>query len=449
MSTLPKSFKPKALPSSFKPKAAEGPSASRAGIIAGTQGLTGGFADEIGAGIGQFFLRESGVKPGAAAAPSPDDSPEVAAAKAQLNAEQPSRYDLIRGGMREEDKAAQAAHGDIYNTLETGGQIVQAFNPIAKLAGGVGTASKIAQKAAPAVLGGLNALGHAEGSAGEQALQAAGGAVLGKAVDKGLGFVGNKLKGATKFVDGKKFQSLSKWFKEKAQGADDAILAAAEKSKEKAVESARGSLGGEAAGIIRSRDVAKQAAEELANVNPELAAKLREAADSPEALARLQGAAENYLPRLKEGLESFAEKGTELAAAKARDPAAEAATRGVKDVFLSDRSKKWYGGEAIRKGAPIAGYLAGDLLGGEEDGAAKTVGTAGGILAALMTGGRGSKVINDLRSPEVVRALSKGGQKLAQGLGTFAESLARPALLEATDDPEKFQALAEWLRRGQ
>lgn len=445
MSTVPPGLKLKAAaPPGLKLKAPAGPSALRTAVIAGTQGLTSGFADEIGGAIGQFFVPDSGVKPGAGAAPSPDDSPEVSAAKAQLNAERPSSYELVRDTGRAEAKAAEEAHPALYTGFETAGGIAQSLVPVAKGAGMLAKAGKVLTN--PAVTGALNAWGHAEGTAGEQALQAAGGAVLGKVVDKTFKGVGNALKGARKFVDGKKFESLSQKFKRIGSNADDEILATTQKAKDKAVKSATGSMGSEAADIIRSRNVAKQAAEELASVNPELAAKLREAADSPEALARLQGAAENYLPRLSDGLERFTEKGAELAAAKARDPAAEAAQRGVKDVFLNDRSKKWYGGEAIRKGAPLAGYMLGDAIGGEEDAGAKTFGAGAGLVTSLMMGGRGSKIVNDLRSPEMQKLAAKVGQKGAQWAGSAVEGLADPVLRELTDDPEKFKALAEYLR---
>jgi hypothetical protein len=449
MSTVPPGLKLKeAAPPGLKLKAPEGPSKLRTGIIAGTQGLTSGFADEIGGGIGQFFMG-GGVKPGAAAQPSPDDTPEIAAAKAQLNAPKPSNYETVRDVLRADAKAAEEAHPELYTGLEMAGGIAQSFVPAGSLAKGGGMIAKGARAlSSPAGMGAINALGHAEGTAGEQALQTAGGAAFGKVADKALGGTANALKGAKKFVDGKKFESLAQWFKRKGTEAGDEIVAAAQKSKDKAVQSATGGMGAEAADIIRSRDVAKQAAEELASVNPELAKKLLEAADSPEALARLQGAAENYLPRLSKGLEKFEEKGAELAAAKARDPLEEAAKRGVKDVFLNDKSKKWYSGEAVRKGAPLAAGAVGYMLGDDENEARNgMLGFGLGQVGSIIAGGRGSKLVNDLRSPEVQRALAKGGKWTAEKLGGLAEGLVRPTVLEATDDiDEKYRGLAEWMR---
>lgn len=439
-----------AAPQEIAPAAAKPaePSQARAGIIGGTQGLTFGFGDEIGAGIGQFFVPKSDVKPGAAAQPSPDDTPEVAAAKAQLNAERPSSYDLIRDGMRDEAAAAEKAHPKTYNAAELGGAVATSFVPVGAIAKGVGVGAKGIQavsKAPTALkaagLGALNAFGHAEGSAGEQALETAGGAATGAILDKGLRFVGGKLK------NGK----LAEWFRSKATDAGDEAIRIAEAAKGKAVKSASGGMGSEAADIIRARAVAEKTAEKLASVNPELAAKLRAAADSPEALARLQAAAENYLPRLTEGLEGFAQKEGELLAAKARDPVAEAAEKLAHPVkeFFDPRMKKHLMNLAGRPALMGAGLMMGDAIDGEDGGMlGKTLGTGAGFgLSLALGGGRaGDVIMNRLNSPATRKFAADVGEKALGGLGSFAEGLARPAVLEATDDPEKFKALADWLR---
>jgi len=446
MSAAPPGFKLKA-PPGFKPKAPEEYSATRAGIIAGTQGLSSGFADEIGAGIGQFFLG-GGVKPGAAAAPSPDDSPEVAAAKAQLNVPKPSNYEIVRDVLRKDAKAAEEAHPEIYTGLETAGGVVQSFVPVGKAAGLAGKVGKVVTN--PAFVGGLNALGHAEGSAEEQALQTAGGAVFGKVADKVLGGVGNALKGARKFVDGKKFESLAQRFRRLGGEADDAIVAGRAASKAKELASGTGSLGGNTAAVFNQAD---KYAKIIAD--PKASAKMKQEAqeilDSTEFREALENAYGNSLESGKTSLKKLLENREAIQQTLARDPVEEAAQRGIKDVMLSDRSKKYYLDRAIQTGAPMAGYVLGDLLGGEDhDALGKSIGTGAGVVTSLMTGRGGTKIVNDLRSPEVRKLVAKGGQKLAQGAGTFVESLTRPTVLEATDDiDEKYRALAEWLRRGQ
>lgn len=428
-------------------KNAPAPSQARAAAVGATQGLTFGFGDELGAGIGQFFLGSPGVKFGKGMQPAADDTPELRGIKQQalaMQAAQPSDYELLRDSMRSEAAALEKAHPKTFGASELAGGIATSFIPGGAAAKGVGTLAKGARAiASPAGLGALNAFGHAEGSAGEQLVQTAGGAVAGKVLDKGLGAIGKRIKGG----------KLANWFEGKATDASDDMIAAATKSKDKAVESARGAMGGHSADVIRSQKVAEEAAEKLAQVDPALAAKLKEAASSPEAMERYRSAAEKYGGRLKEGVEAFATKEAELAAAQARDPVVEAAQRGVKDVFLNDSGKKWYGSEAIRKGLPAAMGLAGASVGDDDDRATNAMlGVGAGTLGALITGGRGTRLINDLRSPEMRKMLATGGKRALEGAGSFVESLARPAILEATDDAdEKYRALAEWLgsRRGQ
>jgi hypothetical protein len=396
----------------------------------GLQGLTAGLSDE-GAGVVQGGLQAvSNVLPAGAL--------DWAGIDNRYNQPVSETAAAGRDADRAANKAAEDANGSLYNASEMGGSLASMAIPGAAAARGVRGAGLVAKAVAnPVVAGALNSFGHAEGSAGKQALETAGGAVAGKLVDKGVRAIGGKI-GAG-----------SKWLQSLGTRADDEILAGAAKAKDKAVRSAGGALGGEAADIIRSRDVAKQAAEELAKTNPELAAQLRAAADDPAALARLEAAAKNYLPRLKEGVEGFAAKEADLAAAKAVDPAAEAAKRGVKDVLLSDKSKKYYLNRAIQTAAPVVGTVVGSELGGDENRATGSLlGAGAGTIASLMTGHGGTKIVNDLRSPEMRKALSIGGQKALSAIGTGIGKLTRPAILETTDDPEKFATLAEFLRRG-
>lgn len=390
------------------------PSAARAGVLGVAQGGTFGLSDEIGATLGQFFVPESGVRPG------PEAPPE-------LLKNRPTSYELIRDGMRKEQKAAEAAHPGVYDTAElAAGMAVPMPGGMLKGAAKVGRA---------ALMGGVNAFGHAEGSAGEQALETLAGAGTGAALDKGMSALGSRIKGG----------KLSHWLGQLGTKADSDMLSAAQKTKDKAVRSAVGGLGGEAADIIRSQEVVEKMAAKLAESDPALAEKLRVAATDPAALERLKAAAENYVPRIKEGLSGFAAKEAELASAKAIDPAAEAAKRGLRSVLLSDKSKKYYLNRGIQAALPVVGSALGSAIGGDDHRAmGSIVGGLAGTVGALATGHGGTKVVNDLRSPEVRKAFSKVGQKALSALGSGVEKLARPSIMEATDQEPR--ALLEWLR---
>lgn len=427
---VPKGFKPEAasyVPKGFKPDAPEVSGWEAAGR-GGLQGVTSGFSDE-GAGAVQGGLQ-------ALANALPKGSLEWAGISNDYEQPASEVYAAGRDDDRRANKAAEDAHGKIYNASELAGGVAQSFVP------GLGAMG-------PAATGALNAFGHAEGSVGEQALQTAGGAVLGKVVDKGLKGVGNALKGARKFVNGKKFTSLAQKFKGLGSKADDAIEAAAQTSKDKAVASETGALGGNTAAVFNQADKYTKIL-----ADPKASAAMKQEAqdilDSAQFREALENAYGNSLEAGKSSLKKMLDNKEAIQQALARDPAAEAAERGVKDVFLNDKSKKWYAGEAIRKGVPLAtgaiGYMVGD-----DDTSARNgmLGYGLGAAGSIIAGGRGSKLVNDLRSPEVQRALAKGGKWAAEKVGSFADSLARPAVLEATDDiDEKYRALSEWLARG-
>lgn len=93
--------------------------------------------------------------------------------------------------------------------------------------------------------------------------------------------------------------------------------------------------------------------------------------------------------------------------------------------------------------------MLGDAATDEENGVlGKTLGAGAGFgLSLALGGGRtGDVIMNRLRSPATRKLVSDAGQKALGGLGTFAEKLARPAVLETSDDPDKWSRLAEYLR---
>lgn len=380
------------------------PSAARAGVLGVAQGGTFGFADEIGGALGSLFVPKSGVKLGPAATQE----------MREFEANRPSGYELVRDGMRREAEAAEKAHPGVYTAAELASGLA-----VPLPGGALKGAAKVGRAAA---VGAANALGHAEGSAGSQALQTLAGAGTGVVLDK----IGSKLKGG----------KLAQWFGRLGGNAEAEMLEQQAAAKAKDIAQKSGALGSEAAEIMRGMEVAEKGAQKLAESNPALAEELRAAASDPAALERLAAASKNYAGRIKEGLSGFAAKEAELAAAKARDPAAEAAGRSLKDVLL-DRKMKQY---VLDRALPVAGAYLGSELGGEDH--RGTGALIGGTAATLLGGKPGTKLMNLLRSPEARKAIGGAGQKALQTLGSGAEKLARPGTLAITDE------LAEWLRKN-
>ena len=98
-------------------------SQGRAGTLGLSQGGTLRFADEIG-GLLNKLLASEGVKLGAGAQPSADDTPEVRAAKLaalEAQAARPDAYTQVRDAMRQEAESAQAQHPKTFFAGELAG----------------------------------------------------------------------------------------------------------------------------------------------------------------------------------------------------------------------------------------------------------------------------------------------------------------------------------------
>lgn len=431
------------------------PSQLRAGAVGATQGLTLGFGDEIGAGIGQFFLGGSGVKPGAAAAPSLDDSPEVAEIKAKLNAPQPSDYELLRDGMRGEAKALEEAHPATFGGAQLAGGIATSFIPAGAVMKGTGMLAKGARAiASPVGQGALNSFGNAEGTAGEQALQTAGGAALGKVADKAIGGVANKLgNNVRKFVGGeRKFDGLAGWFRGKAADAAEDKVAAATGKVDKAIRSSQGSYRGKVGEASRDLEVLEREAREGVG---EVADKARAYLQTPEAKALKDMVLENKLlsaPERIADVSALKNEFGELAAGRGDDIANEIAEKSANPIksVVTPRLKAHLVNKGLPVAATAAGSTVGNMLGGEDH---DTLGTAlgGGVGfgLSLFGGNPGTVIKNVAKNPYLREYVAKGGQKVAEGAGTLVDGLTRPAILEATDDvDEKYRALAEFLNRS-
>lgn len=373
----------------------------------GAQGATMGFADEA-AGAGGYL--------GALWSKYGPEALGGAPAKYAKEIDPSEAYKQDRDLYRTKDKAAEAAHPNYYGGAE--------------LTGGLAT-SMVAPGSA-VIQGGVNALGHSNAKTlGGVALDTAGGAALGKLAEVGGNALANRLQGG----------KLAQWLAGKSAGAEADQLAERSAAIAKDVASKKGALGQQAADIIRSRQVTKQAAEELAASHPELAAKLQAAANDPAALERLRAAAENYLPRLTEGLEGFEGRAADLAGAQARDAGAEAADKlahPVRDQIVP-RLKHI----AQTTLPPIIGEGVGHALG-----LPPMAGGALGGVVGLTMGAPGRTMANMVKSPAVRKMAADAGTGVLNELGYAARGLVSPTVIGATDDPDRLARLRDLIRGG-
>jgi hypothetical protein len=419
VAALPPSFKPKAqsaVPPSFKPKA---PSTGDAVASGGWQGITAGFGDE-GAGRGAMDASVStDVMEGLRQyAPSLFGEPRGAPQKPLEQT-----YKDVRDSDRAANAAAEKAHPGAYGTTEMLG----------------GLLSSAAVPMSGAVQGGLNAFGHAEGDAGQQALETAGGALFGKVLDAGGKYLGDKVKGGR----------LAKWMGQKAEAAAGDAVKAEELAREKAIKSAQGNINERSADIIRSRKILDENAGALASHAPDLAAAAKDAANDPAAIARLQKAVGNYIPRMGSSLDDLTEFEAQKAAAEAIDPAERAADKLANPIreAVTPRFKKHAWNKLVPAALSAGGALAGNAIGGDEHGGAgSAIGGGLGFGASLLGGSPGTVMQNMLKAPTFRHMVARGGQKAVEGAGSFVEGLARPAILEGTDNIQRLVDLAKRLR---
>lgn len=155
-------------------------SVAESAVLGAGQGATLGWGDEIGAGVGQFAVSD-GVKLGPGAMPSPEDTPEVRAAKEDLLLQatsQPSNYRILRDKVRDRMEAAKVANPKAYVASELGGSLVVPL-PGGPAAQGASRAAKVGRS----MLQGLG-IGAAAG-AGASRAEDTGGVLL----DAGAGGV--------------------------------------------------------------------------------------------------------------------------------------------------------------------------------------------------------------------------------------------------------------------
>lgn len=462
----PKSFKPKgassAVPASFKPKAAAPyeppkPDAADAAMYATLQGPSFGLGEEIAGGMAAVGEGAKRLGETLGLVDKPQYEVEIPGSRDQVRRTQmagqapttrivnsgremmisdprdarPSLGEVFtntRDDIRKETKRAADEHPKLFNAVELGTSLPAAGGAALK------GASKVAKILKPMAQGAINSFGHAEGSIGEQALETGMGALTSLGVDKGLRWAGGALKTS----------KLAGWLREKAGKANDEIVAAAQKSKDKAKTAATGAKGQPSATTARGVEYLEKHKDKL---DPEARAKAEGLLTDPRTLDRIKAAADHYMEAIPQSLDDFERAAAQVAAAEARDPVAEAAGRGIKDVFLDDKSKKYWLNRAIQGGLPTVSGLLGMQLGGDDNMiGGGLIGTTIGTIGAAATGHGGTKIVNQMRAPETRKAIANFGAKALSGIGTGIEKLATPAMLETTDDPQKFSTWAEWIK---
>lgn len=211
----------------------------------------------------------------------------------------------------------------------------------------------------------------------------------------------------------------------------------AERAKDIAKDQAskRGAVGQKAADILQSRRVAKEAAEELAEIDPDFAELLRKKASDPAALARLRKAAGTYAQRLDRGLDDLTGLEADLAASLARNAETEAAEKLAHPIRneIAPRLRTM-----ANRAVPIA---IGSAVGGP-------AGVVAGSAAGAMMGRPGTILSNLVKAPAVrklgyealdatlgglVQPTTRAAQKASQSVAPMRQ--ARPPLIHIQFDP--------------
>jgi hypothetical protein len=359
----------------------------------GTQGLLGGLGDEWGGAV-QGGLQVLANK-------FPD-----AAAKVGIDARYPQDpsevYKAARDAERRTNTDVRAKSPKLYDASEMVGNTIM---------------SKVLPGGA-AAQGALTAFGNSETkSLPVLALQTAGGAALGKGVELGMGALARKISGG----------KLAQYFADRAATAQADDLAKAVAQKADKVKSAVSSMGTPAASTARGVEFLQEHLDRLPDDVREAAEKVLGA---DETKARLIETAKHYIEAVPRGLEDFAARQADVAAAKAIDPAAVSASRLANPVkeqllpYLKHMTNKAASTAAAALGGPVAG-----------------------TAAALAMGHPGTKTFNLLNHPSIRNLEGKAGSAVLNGAGKLIEKAIPAAVFEATDNPdEKYRALAEWLR---
>lgn len=402
----PKSFVPdEAAPprATSQPKAKK-TTATRAGLVGAVQGATGDWADEIGAGVGQLFLKDSGVRPGKAAQPAPDDSPvlrEMKERAAANRASLPSKYESIRNLLREEATAAREEHPEAYIPAEIGGAALSMAIPglgIAKGAKLAGTAGKMA------VLGGVSGLGASEADLTsmdpEEYAQAGLDTAIGIGVGGTAGALGHGIQKGAQYVGGKLVAgAASRTAKAQAKAAEMAA-----KESDEAIASARSLAGRTAQDAYKQLEHLREL-KALRGLSPEEKTVFGD-------LSRELGgkAREKLLP-------ANAAKDA-AATAYGEAVASRAATEAVRTAELLKPSVGKSSWELFKSyGEPLIGAYGGQQIGEMFD--SPTLGGGVGLIGGLMAGRTraGKAILNRLAKPGNQVAIANGLRRTGEAIG--------------------------------
>jgi hypothetical protein len=416
------------------------------------QGGTMGFIDELGGLAGKLFVGDGGVKLGANAAPMDSDTPEVRAAKLALKGEvasTPTGYALTRDLVRKDMDAARAANPGAFTTGEIGGAVASSFLPGLNVAKGASLSKTMGQMA---LQGGAMGLGDSEadltkGELGRAAFDTtvgaalgAGSGALGHGIQKGVGWV------AEKVID--KGDALLKKTLAKAREIG-------EKKAAEATAKARSEAGRAAQDTYKQlehlRETGRMRA--LTPGESQVAQELTEELGKKAQGRLLPSAAEKQATSA-----AYSEAMTSEAARAAERTAEELAPRAGRDIGAIIKS---YGEPIV--GAAVGGWAGDALFDSPVTGAAALGMLTGRTRAGKMIADRVAKPGNQLSLAKTLRklgaALGSGAEVVgkrgaAVGRSPGAISLAESGLLSIPQIAALFEekpdssAIAEVLRRG-
>lgn len=430
---------------------------ARAGTLGFAQGGTLGFADEFGGLLGGLLVK-SPVRLGAAAQPSPDDTPEQRALKESLLREQdaqPSSYRLTRDNMREELAQARAEHPKTVLAGEVLGSIA------APIPGGTATkgASLLVRAGKAALQGAKVGAAYGLGSSEADVLDGnVGGAAVDTASGMGLGALGGA-GGEVLATGGKALVQALRG--RAARGAAEAVTAQTAKelaSKEKQIRAAAGALGGDTAATFKTFERLKEMVADP-QVAPELKAAAQQQLDDPRFREALAGAYEEYVKKAPEQLGKLVSGQLKLGDAKAIDvaKATEAALANPLKTQVLPRIKTYASRMLpVALGAQVGG-VPGMVLGGVAAAALGNPGTAFANMMRSPSFRRGAwNALESVVTPgAVTQALARAGAERPQmasrlPIQDLIDALRgqgpRPAMAQEVEETGKAQAAA--LRQG-
>lgn len=405
------------------PPAPDGPSELEAGLRGTAQGASMGFSDELtGAALGLGRAL-----------------PESLGGMGENIGE---AYRRERDAARAANEAARAAHPGVY----LGGEVVGGIGS-SLATGGAGAGLKGAL-----ALGAASGLGHAEGTAGEQALQTVGGAGL-----SGVGYgIGRAVSGAVSKIS----RPVRDFVARKLGTARADVLTHAQEKAAKATASELGKYRAAVQSASRDLEVLAREADNLPAGHP-LKTQIEDLLRSERGMALREMVAGNKVTSAPERLAEMAELRASFEAAKAAEPGVVAAAqgeglRGTIGRAVAPRVMRYAQRFAPSVVGTAVGGYAGHEIGGPEGAMIGGVlGAGAGSMAGAALGAPGTAFANMMRDPKVrehawgaVQKIVGTGEGLERWLPTLMSAAARSEQSLAVtnyvlqqNDPEYRQAV--------